>query len=280
MTAPDVAAKLVKEESERLAAYLAGLPPDAWARPSACGDWEVRDVVAHLAGAARLYTNMASRGLHGDSSTPEGRPAPGSPDFLGSYGEVIANRSIELRKSLGDRVLAEYVSANTAFNQLFANLSPEDREKPCYIPSGVYSAKTFVEFRMLELALHGWDIRSKLEPSAPLHPESVPMLLELLPTVLHWFFVPPAASTVPRRYRFQIAATASSELDLAIDGADASIEHASSAAADLTLGCDAETFILAISGRLDLGLAIVGGQVTSTGDSSLIAELASGFSRA
>lgn len=90
LTAPDVAAKLVKEESERLGAYLADLPPDAWARPSACGDWEVRDVVAHLAGAARLYTDMASRGLQGDSSTPEGRPAPGSPDFLGSYGAVIA----------------------------------------------------------------------------------------------------------------------------------------------------------------------------------------------
>ena len=280
MTAPDVAAKLVKEESERLGAYLADLPPNAWARPSACGDWEVRDVVAHLAGAARLYTDMASRGLQGDSSTPEGRPAPGSPDFLGSYGAVIANRSIDLRKSLGDRVLAEYVSANTAFNRLFADLTPEDREKPCYLPSGVYSAKTFVEFRMLELALHGWDIRSKLEPSAPLHPESVPMLIELLPTVLHWFFVPRAASAVPRRYRFQVAAAASLELDLVIDGPDASIEPSSSAAADLTLGCGAETFILAITGRLELGPAIVGGQVTSTGDASLIAELACGFSGA
>ena len=133
---------------------------------------------------------------------------------------------------------------------------------------------------MFELALHGWDIRSKLEPSAPLHTESVPTLIELLPTVLHWFLVPPAAFAVPRRYRFQIAAAASLELDLVIDGTDASIEPSSSAAADLTLGCDAETFILAITGRLELGPAIVGGHVTSTGDESLIAELARGFSGA
>ena len=59
--------EVVKAEGERLAQYLAGLPSDAWTRHSACDRWEVRDVVAHLAGGADFYHDSVTRGLQGDS---------------------------------------------------------------------------------------------------------------------------------------------------------------------------------------------------------------------
>ena len=269
MPAPEVAAKLVKEESARLESYLTSLPPDAWTRPSACGDWEVGDVVAHLAGAARLYGDMVSRGLRGDSSTPEGRPPPGSPDFRGSYGEVIARRSIDLRKGLGDRVLDEYKTTNEVFNRLLASLSPTDWEKPCYLPTGVYPAKRFAGFRMLELALHGWDIRSKLKPSGGLHAESVPMLVELLPTVLKWFFALPDGFTAHRRYRFALANHNPTAIDLLIDGRTASLGPPIPLDADATLFCSAETFVLLMSGRVEIEPAVREGLISVAGDSQI-----------
>ena len=52
MDSPEDTVQLVIVESERLTQYLTALPPEAWRKPSACDRWEVRDVVAHLAGQA------------------------------------------------------------------------------------------------------------------------------------------------------------------------------------------------------------------------------------
>lgn len=40
----------LREERERAIAYLRGIAPEAWERPSLCQGWRVRDVAAHLAG--------------------------------------------------------------------------------------------------------------------------------------------------------------------------------------------------------------------------------------
>src|SRR5262252_1883205 len=67
---------VLQTESERLKQYLAALPQDAWTKPSACALWEIRDVVAHLCGPPNAYTLRITRGLQGDTSPPEGAPAP------------------------------------------------------------------------------------------------------------------------------------------------------------------------------------------------------------
>ncbi|MGW4633007.1 maleylpyruvate isomerase family mycothiol-dependent enzyme [Nocardia sp. NPDC004415] len=45
---------LAHTERATLAADLAGLDDEQWARPSLCGDWTVEEVVAHLTAAASL----------------------------------------------------------------------------------------------------------------------------------------------------------------------------------------------------------------------------------
>ena len=44
----------IHAERKALAADLDGLGEDAWATPSLCGEWTVRDVLAHMTGTARL----------------------------------------------------------------------------------------------------------------------------------------------------------------------------------------------------------------------------------
>ena len=46
-------AALVADSFGRLGEALAGMPDDAWSRPSLCEGWQVRHVVAHLTMAAR-----------------------------------------------------------------------------------------------------------------------------------------------------------------------------------------------------------------------------------
>ena len=40
--------KLIESETERLKAYIRGLPPEALERPSPCDLWNVGEVIAHL----------------------------------------------------------------------------------------------------------------------------------------------------------------------------------------------------------------------------------------
>lgn len=46
---------LLDAEAARLDGYLGSLSGDAWARPSECAGWSVRDVLAHLAGNERYH---------------------------------------------------------------------------------------------------------------------------------------------------------------------------------------------------------------------------------
>lgn len=41
---------MLEWERRRLADDLAGLPAEAWSRPTQCGDWTVREVVGHVSG--------------------------------------------------------------------------------------------------------------------------------------------------------------------------------------------------------------------------------------
>ncbi len=107
--------EVVQAEGDRLAQYLAALPSDAWTRPSACDRWEVRDVVAHLAGGADFYHDSVTRGLAGRLlAQSAGRPEPGKGDPVQSN-DGIARGSIALRESLGDgRTSLSFASAMAA----------------------------------------------------------------------------------------------------------------------------------------------------------------------
>src|SRR5215471_7844499 len=102
---------LLQEESARIKQYLHTLPPDVWDRPSACTQWQVRDVVAHLVQVAEVYADHVARGIQGDHSPPPG----GLPAGMGSAmtgAERVAQLSIAVRGRSSEQVLAAYDAAD------------------------------------------------------------------------------------------------------------------------------------------------------------------------
>jgi uncharacterized protein (TIGR03083 family) len=199
---------LLQSESARIKQYLHSLPPDAWDRPSACTQWQVRDVVAHLAGVAEFYAGSAARGIQGDHSPPPGRPPAGTGSAMAGS-ESLARRVIAERQRLGDHVLAAYDAADDQLNRLLAGLDPQDRPKPCYHPGGIVPAQNFIDLRLKELAMHEWDIRSRLEPNAPLSPASLPAIMTTIADSIAsgsipWAFWPGPRLSAPVRYRFVV----------------------------------------------------------------------------
>ncbi len=273
MDSPEGRVEIAVAESERLKEYLSSLPPEAWSKLSACDRWEVRDVVAHLVGVAQSYAERIRQSLQGDSSPPEGLPAPRSVNAA-AFAEGSAQRVISRRERLGDQLLSEFNKTRDQLNQLLATLGPQDWDKPHYYVSiGIAPMRLRPDLWISELAIHGWDIRSRLEPEAHLSEESLPVLMDMVREQLtKWILSPGPRLPAPIRYRFELTGAGASNRDILVEGDRASVEPAGTEKADVTFHCDTETFILIAFGRLDIDTAIAANRLTTQGDNRLAVE--------
>ena len=282
MDAPEEQVELVRAESERLKQYLSSLPPNAWNEPSACDRWQVRDVVAHLAGGAEFYATMISRGLQGDASPPEGLPAAGgvNASTINEMNEMNAQRAISYSERLGDQVLPTFTATNDKLNQLFAGLDRKDWNTPCYHPmAGTIPAQTFMSLRLRELAMHEWDIRSTLEPAPHLSTDSLPIFMQAMPRVFRRSFRAGSRLSIPIRYRFDLTGAVTLKTDIVVEGDQAHMQDAGEPTADVTFGCDTEIFVLLMFGRIALEAAISEGHVSVEGDREQATQFGQWFGR-
>lgn len=264
--------RLIKTDSERLIHYLNNLTPDAWSRPSACAAWEVRDVVAHLTAAVDMFAGNISRGVRGDSSPPEGLPPAGMVDMAARM-EANALRSIALRESLGETLLPTFSARCDYLNRLLAGLGSKDWDTPCYHPAAAITVRTYIDLRITELAVHEWDMRSKLEPSAHLSAEALPAIMDLIPVFLVGrLFQPGSSLSAPVRYRFELTGTTPGWHDILAGGGKALMEPATASPAAVKFRCDTETFVLLAYGRTNVESETAVGRLFIDGDRGLAAK--------
>ena len=269
--------EVVRAEGERLAQYLAGLSSDAWHRASACDRWEVRDVVAHLAGGADFYHDSVTRGLQGDSSPSAGRPQPGTGDPVQSN-EGIARGAVTLRESLGEQVLAQFRERSARLNRLFGEIASDQWDTTCYHPASFFPISRFIDLRISELAMHSHDIRSALEPEAHLSPDTLPTFMDLGPQVaLRWGFRPGPKLPQPLRYRFDVSGADLDYTDIVVTGDDCLGEMPGQDAPDMTFQCSAETLALVLYGRANTAAALADGSLKHDGDPALAQQFAQWF---
>lgn len=276
MSSDEDRVKLVQSESEGLKQYLVGLPSDAWSRPSACDRWQVRDVVAHLASGAEFYLGNISRGLGGDLSPPEGYPPAGT-GVRGAFPEANAQSAISVRERLGNQLLFTFNSTNDQLNQLLAGLGPQDRDNLCYHLIGNIPVRTYIDLRIAELAIHGWDIRSRLESEAHLSGGSQSVLMDRIPRFVERNFRPGSSLPAPVRLRFELTGAVPTRTDIVVEGDKARMEPTVAAGANVTFHSDTETFVLLMYGRLTLASAIADDQVLVEGDHGLAAQCSQWF---
>ncbi len=273
MDSPEARVKIAIAESQRLEEYLSSLCTEAWSKPSACDRWEVRDVVAHLVGVAQGYAERTYQSLQGDPSPPVGLSAPESVNAA-AFAEGSAQRVISRRERLGDQVLSEFSKTKDQLNELLATLGPQDWDRRSYYFSiGIAPMRFRPNVWTSELAIHGWDIGSRLEPEAHLSEESLPVLMDVVREQLtKWIFSPGPRLPAPIRYRFELTGAGASNRDILVEGDKASLEPAGTGKADVTLHCDTETFILIAFGRLSTDTAISADKLTTEGDNRLASE--------
>ncbi len=268
--------KLVKDESARIGVYLKTLKADAWTTQSACDAWEVQDVVAHLTGAVDRFGPNIIRGIGGDGSAPEGMPPAGEGDMAARL-RANAQVAIDFRTSLGGKVLAAYNESRVRFDEVFAEVTEADRDKPCYHAAGTISVETYLNLRLTELIVHEWDIRSRLEPAPEMSAESLPSIIEMFPVfVVGRLFDPGTSMPTSARFRFELTGAAPGSYDIVAGGGEkAYMEPASGKSPDAIFGSDTQTFVLLVYGRLSLEKLMANGLMVVSGDTSLTAHFGS-----
>ena len=268
--------QLVKNESARIGEYLKTLSPEAWATQSACDAWQVSDVVAHLTGAVDRFGPNIVRGLAGDGSAPEGMPPAGVGDMAARL-RANAQVAIDFKESLGGEILVAYNDSRVRFDAVFAEVKEADKDKFCYHAAGTISIETYLNLRITELIVHEWDIRSSLEAAPEMSAESLPAIIDMFPVfVVGRLFDPGAKMAAAARFRFELTGSVPGSYDIVAGGGQMAImESASDKRPDAIFGCDTQTFVLLVYGRISLEQAMADGLLVVSGDTSLTANFGS-----
>ena len=276
MLPPEERMRILLAETQQLMDYLTSLPKSGWTHPTACSEWCVADVVAHLTNNSSNFAPRILRALQGDASPDDLSPrrASGTVDPIGA-----AHRTIAFRKQFGepDAILPEFVAANRQFEDAMEMVGPKDWYNLVYRPAGPEPISSVVDVVLAEQTVHGWDIRSQFEPTATLSPEAVPVLVERIAQRPRWWSFRQGASPLPLRYRFEVVNPAQYSVDVVITGEDQYMEVASHEDPQVTFHCDGETYVMLMYGRIEPQDALAEGRVSAEGDRQLVQTFGANF---
>ena len=256
--------EIARADASRLEQRLRALSDEQFAQASACDRWTVADVTAHLAFVAQFQTRMIGRGLEGDDSAPEAvrQQGPDAPPAS----EMIAQGAIGLRERLGDGLMDAFHERYGELFKLLDSMTPDDYEKLCWHPRGDTTVADFVDLVVNELALHGWDALSPVDPAYRIAQDAIPAGLALSSNVLGRMARAEPRMLGPIRFGFEL--TDGGDMpDLVIGGGRSGV--------NATLHSDGETLLLMVYGRLSMDDAVSSGRLRISGDEPLARDLGS-----
>ena len=266
--------ELVNSEASRLGGFLSQLDEASWSRDSACEGWKVGDVLGHLASGGATWANTITRAINGDAGPPEGG-AFLQPGERGS--SVIAQAAIAINQEMGAKLLDTFSEGYDRLRQVMAGLKPEDWDKPCFHRRGPMPLRDYVAVRLQELAVHSWDIRSGLDPSAQISQETLPWMVGRVQRWVDNAFRPGLNLPSPVTYRFDVAGPVPVREDFLVNGDSFQRVPNPQGPADVTFECDTGIFILLIFGRLEVDRAVESGRLAVQGSMDLAANFTSWF---
>lgn len=224
---------------------------EQWATQSLCPDWDMKGVVAHLAGVEFMLAGASPADL--GETIPFQRifdfaaeAEPMSPsELLARYREVIAGRREEL-----------------------AAMPDSDLETACMTPKGPATYGAFMAIRVFDFWVHEQDMRRPLglpgHESGPAAEMAIDEIEGALPYIVGKKIGLPDGASITVDFAGPVERTA----HLIVDGRARAVEVLPG---DPTLGLSADSTTLALlaCGRIDPREAIESGAISWTGDPEL-----------
>jgi uncharacterized protein (TIGR03086 family) len=143
--------ELLVVANDEFARRLRLVGPDDWRRATPCSEWDVRALVNHVVGANVRYQLL----LHGAPSE-----------------QVESMRTVD---HLGDDALASFVA--TADGVVACIQEDGALERIGHHATGDRTGRELLSMRILDIAVHGWDLASAIGADETLDDDAVAFLL-------------------------------------------------------------------------------------------------------
>ncbi|MXZ89970.1 MAG: maleylpyruvate isomerase family protein [Chloroflexi bacterium] len=272
----DNAAKvaLIKRLSGDIHRRLSEGPAAALDGPTACAEWDVGTVAAHLAGGAIRQRDAMLRGRDGNGGPPPGEETQPTPDQVQQSNAV---NNVQTRNEWGDALLDNFQQGYESLDDTLQSWS--DWSIGCWHRRrGTITAESYVDLRIQELVIHDWDIRSGGIGVGELDGEGI---VALLPASGMWYqlcFRPTAPLTTPATYRFDIGGGsegAALQHDVVVTGDGFTVSECSpERQPELTVRANAGTYLLCLYNRVDWNTAKRAGRIRVSQTADTIAHVA------
>ena len=264
----------VRALSNDLAGFLHTLPDDVWRDPdtyaSACADWKVADVVTHLITIAGMKTMSIQNALRGNSSPPMG--------YRPRSAEERLQELVDLREAYYEDIFYEFNASCLRLNGLLVGLEADQYDLTAWHPARVMDISRLIELRVMELAVHAWDIRYVFDRSVGINPAALPFLKGWVRNWLRASFHKPADLEDSVIFRFNLTDSEGEAHDLRVCAESFTLEPADLASdADVAITLDSSAYILFLMGRVNLRRSVRRRQIGLEGDMETAAKFSEWF---
>lgn len=159
---------------------IENLDDEGWQTPTACTEWQVRDVAAHMVDVTEAYIQRWALARSGQSAGP----AQGVQDVMPHALDAAAKklRQVPRRELIG--------RLKSASDELFAIFDGIDAhqwggELVEHVYMGPLPTFIYMGFQLMDYSVHSWDIRAGLGISAPIPDAQAGALVPFMFYVLH-----------------------------------------------------------------------------------------------
>lgn len=170
--AKDNLLRIVRDQAEGMFALAEA--PGAWEAPTACPQWQVRDIIGHLIDVTESYFVGfdAARGGHA------------APDALGvRVMQDLLDEGAKSQRSLGQAEAMDRVRTDFAkLMEICSGLGPDDWGGLTVVHKymGPLPAFFYPTFQLMDYGVHSWDIRQGTGRAHGLHSDAADMLVPFM----------------------------------------------------------------------------------------------------
>lgn len=252
--------RVIEQQSDRMIELAT--EPEAWERPTACGHWEVRDVIGHLVDTTDSYLRAFA--------AAEQRAAVPPPLGLAVMSEVTDEGALEFRSQSQDDVVAHLVSSRRDMLDILKNLGPDawSGQNIIHRFMGPLPAAFFAAGQVVDYAVHSWDIVEGTEQAHALDGDAADLLVPF--SLIVWQHTAGAGDDA-NELGLRISGRNAQEQRISVGPEGTTFEPGELDGLETVLEFDAASFVLTAFGRINGG--------TCTGDTQAGQRFLDGFLR-
>jgi uncharacterized protein (TIGR03083 family) len=256
----------------RILADMETLPAATWQQPSDCAGWTIAGAFIHIVQVSELLGDSLTRGQAGDAGPP-----PAAKEDLMAWRAARATRLQAALTQTPAELIAWYRRGIAEIAAQLDAIPGSDPSARAWHPVGPQTPAWIQDQWLFELALHDWDIRVALDPTADVRPAVQAAFARTLPARVPRGFGGGNDAAVAGTYRVELQAEPPLTVTLRAGDGGLRVVPNDGAAPTATITTDPSAFGLVCTNRRPVDRFEQAGRWRVSGDTARAGAFARAF---